>query len=307
MKMARNLKCHIEGEDLTKSIDRLKKVDVFEILKQESTFYEWMYYPICPFQPVLENKNPKAFIDELPRESGVNSLDIPVMMGIVSDEGLLGSAPILVNKESTESFKKEVREKYPLMFGFDHLKEELQERIKTEIDEFYFKDGHNYDLNNHQNLTNLFSDAFFVSGFDEYLEKRLSQKSAETYVYILDHKPTESMINLITEDNESFGVTHGDETRMLFPFPSGRYSEKDILLREAMVKMWVNFATYGNPTPSGSHSKWKPATEYPWNYARLGSRDLNNWYILDNENNFARERIEFWKKVNSMISEGEKQ
>lgn len=138
----------------------------------------------------------------------------------------------------------------------------------------------------------------------------MSDSSADTYVYIFDHKPAESMTNLIGGDNESFGVCHGDGLPMLFPlnenyFPSGKYSEKDILMRKEMVGMWVNFAISGNPTPPGSFSKWKPAKKYPWNYARLGKKDLGDWYVLENEENFARDRVEFWKKVNLMIVEGE--
>lgn len=154
----------------------------------------------------------------------------------------------------------------------------------------------------------MFSDVFFTAGFDEYLEKRLSERSAATYVYVFDHRPAGSLTNIVGAGDESLGVCHADELAMLFPigntlFPTGVYTEKDIQMREAMVKMWVNFATYGNPTPTGSAFKWEPATKYPWNYARLGSQDLSDWYILRNEDNYKRDRIDFWKTVN-LILEG---
>lgn len=148
----------------------------------------------------------------------------------------------------------------------------------------------------------MLSDAYFLAGFDEYLERRLSEKSAPTYVYVFDHRPPGSLTNLMGGGEESLGVCHADELALLFPagkvlFPTGVYTKKDILLREAMVAMWVNFATYGNPTPSGSTFKWEPTTKYPWNYARLGSQDLDDWYILQNEDNFARDRFDFWKNM----------
>lgn len=134
----------------------------------------------------------------------------------------------------------------------------------------------------------------------------MSQDSAPTYVYVFDHRPAASLTNLIGGGDESLGVCHADELALLFPagkllFPTGVATEKDILLREAMVTMWVNFATYGNPTPSGSAVKWEPTTKYPWNYARLGSQDLSDWYILQNEDNYVRDRLDFWRSLRVVI------
>lgn len=109
--------------------------------------------------------------------------------------------------------------------------------------------------------------------------------------------------------DESYGVCHADELALLFPagkllYPTGVATKKDILLREYMVSMWVNFATYGNPTPSGSTFKWEPTIKYPWNYARLGSQDLSDWYILQNEDNYARDRFDFWKSLRTILEAG---
>lgn len=150
------------------------------------------------------------------------------------------------------------------------------------------------------------SDAYALSGFDEYLETRLSQSSADTYVYVFDHRPPGSMTNFMGAGDESLGVCHADDLTMLFPignqlFPTAVYTKKDLMLRKAMVEMWVNFATQGNPTPSGSPFKWEPTRKYPWNYARLGSQDLENWYGLRNEDNYARDRIEFWKNLKGCV------
>lgn len=135
----------------------------------------------------------------------------------------------------------------------------------------------------------------------------MSQESADTFVYIFDHRPPGSLTNLIGGGDEPLGVCHVDDLTMLFPlvdllFPTGVYNAKDIKLREAMVEMWVNFADYGNPTPSGSDFKWEPTNKYPWNYARLGSQNLSDWYVLRNEEEYGVERIKFWKKLNGMIN-----
>lgn len=47
-----------------------------------------------------------------------------------------------------------------------------------------------------------------------------------------------------------YGVCHGDEVPFLFSsgefsFPTSIPSDKDILMRNALVKMWANFAKFG--------------------------------------------------------------
>ncbi|KAL5279766.1 CES5A.2 family protein [Megaselia abdita] len=306
LKFAELLDCDVSGENWSRIIDCLRKADAIEMIKKEPEFFKWGNYPCCTFQPVLEPDHDEAFVLEIPRDTRLNSLDIPVLMGLVADEGLLLDAPLIFDPEILSTFKGKARELFPLMIFLDHLNGEQQNEILDKIEDFYFKQGHNYDKSNHRNLTDLFSDAYFTAGFDEYLERRLSQKSASTYVYIFDHRPAGSLTNLMGGGDESLGVCHADELAMLFPignhlFPTGVYTEKDIIMREAMITLWVNFATYGNPTPSGGAFKWEPTTKYPWNYARLGSQDLSDWYILRNEDNYARERVEFWKSLKGIF------
>lgn len=99
-------------------------------------------------------------------------------------------------------------------------------------------------------LPQLHSDALFNAGFDEYLEKRLSQNSAETFVYVYDHRAEGSLTEAIQGGDQYFGVCHADELQMLFPlgkalFPTTIPSERDEIMRNAMLDLWVNFATFG--------------------------------------------------------------
>merc|ERR1712212_1276475 len=62
------------------------------------------------------------------------------------------------------------------------------------------------------------------------------------------------------------GVTHADELLYLFSFP-GALEGQQIVVKDRMVKLWTNFAKYGNPTPDEDKSyealdipKWKTLT-----------------------------------------------
>lgn len=96
----------------------------------------------------------------------------------------------------------------------------------------------------------MFSDSLFVAGFDEYLEKRLTTKSAVTYTYVFDFASKNSITKIFGGEDFYYGVSHGDDMQMLFPLHRvfGWQPSKDkneAILIEAFVEMWVNFATYG--------------------------------------------------------------
>ena len=59
------------------------------------------------------------------------------------------------------------------------------------------------------------------------------------------------------------GVCHADDLIYLFDPVFGMelpLSNEEKLLRETMTSAWINFATYGDPTPPGSGFSWTPVT-----------------------------------------------
>lgn len=148
----------------------------------------------------------------------------------------------------------------------------------------------------------MITDAFFTSGIDEFLRTRLPYATAPTYTYVFDHLGSGSASEYFGGGDLKLGVCHADELQYLFSWgvvlPTTVPTKRDVAIREAMVEMWTNFAIHGNPTPSsGSLPKWNPTKKYDkWNYARIGSSTGDESYLIQNEKNFAPERIAFWKK-----------
>lgn len=96
----------------------------------------------------------------------------------------------------------------------------------------------------------MFSDSLFVAGFDEYLQKRLSVKSAVTFSYVFDFKLKNSLSKFMGGGDFYYGVCHGDDNQIFFPIPpflgSDPYATENFrTFRDALVEMWVNFAVYG--------------------------------------------------------------
>lgn len=148
------------------------------------------------------------------------------------------------------------------------------------------------------------SDALINAGVDAYLRKRLELATAPTYVYVFDHLGSASASEVFGGGDFKMGVCHADELQYLFSweevYATTVPTKRDIVIREAMIEMWTNFATHGNPTPTGCNlPKWKASKgSDQWNYARIGSSNGDESFVIRNEENFSPERLAFWRKWN---------
>lgn len=145
-------------------VDCLRKVPAYDLMSKFNDFFQWENQPMIPFPPVVEPDHPDAFLSEHPRETSLKSLAIPIMIGITTGEGLLTSAPILANGIMLEGFKEDKDRLLPMVFNYDHWDIQKQEKITRRIEEYYFKNGHDYDQINHHNFTDVsvFSELLWV-------------------------------------------------------------------------------------------------------------------------------------------------
>ena len=131
-------------------IDCLRKVNPYDLVKEQQLFYEYQSSE-SPFKPVVEPVSSESFIDEFP--VGVRQSDIPILLGVNSDEGLLGTAPIIGTEEVLQDYKDNARKYLAKLMGIED--EDNKDAILDEIEGFYLKNGHDYDLENHQNFTDV--------------------------------------------------------------------------------------------------------------------------------------------------------
>ena len=109
-------------------------------------------------------------------------------------------------------------------------------------------------------------------------------------------------------DSTQYGVAHSDELWQLWNIYFGVYwvnrPEVDLLsyhtvssfdcrqnivsVSDAMLEMWINFASFGDPTPPGSglETAWAPVTPEDHRYLVIGKRDLHI-SVVTNYSNFS--------------------
>ncbi|KAK8750430.1 hypothetical protein OTU49_014823 [Cherax quadricarinatus] len=122
----------------------------------------------------------------------------------------------------------------------------------------------------------------------------------KTFFYSFDFESDDTMFSwlFIGHSHVPFkqGVTHSDELMYLFAFPAVMEGQQ-IMVKDRMVRMWTNFAIYGDPTPDEDQAswkdlqipKWKPLTTQEHNYMLIQdectqeSEYPNRWHIAYEE------------------------
>lgn len=323
-KLTQLVGCDAAGEDWAAKLKCLRGKQAEDIVATLYDMFVWDFDPMIPFPPVIEPAHEGAFLTVLPRETpqAPHGQELPLMIGVTSEEGLLKTAALLNLPDLMEEFKTRFGQLLPVVLNYDHHDEQTQQQITQHIERFYFKAGHNYNKSNHQNLTDLVSDGWFVAGVDEYLQMRLDEQNpqlAPTYVYLFDHKGAASFSELFKgQRNEFYGACHAEELQYLFPigrelFYSAVPTQKDLKLRELMLRLWVNFARTGNPNPVNNDTEnspsWLPTSSYPGNYARLGSKlDTDDDASVENlpplfrmEASMLQHRADFWRELKAHL------
>ncbi|KAL5279955.1 CES5A.2 family protein [Megaselia abdita] len=153
VKLGKLLNC--ENKNTKAMIDCLRKVPAQKLMSKFNDFFQWENQPMIPFPPVVEPEHAEAFLYEHPRETTLKSLNIPIMTGITTGEGLLTSAPIITCEKMLASFKKDKNKLLAMVLNYDHWDIVKQNEITQKLEEFYLKDGHNYDKLHHQNFTDV--------------------------------------------------------------------------------------------------------------------------------------------------------
>ncbi|KAG5667007.1 hypothetical protein PVAND_015010 [Polypedilum vanderplanki] len=304
IRLAEKLHCSKSGISTKSLIECLRKISAEEITRVLRDLPVWDNDPLIAFQPVIENfdSNEEPFISELKYEK--LSLDIPWIVGITSEEGLMKSASFFNNAEKLKELEENWKKILPVTFYYDHLPENEVDEINQKIYNFYFKESS--FSNNKENLTNMWSEGWFGGFFDNLSYRFKSNDRENTFVYLFTHKGAASFSEyFLGEKEEFYGTCHVDEIFHLFPiqkyFPdymSAMPTQEDRKITEIITKLWANFVTFGNPTPNYSEESkfpiWKPATKFPLDFMKIGNENGASEILLEMKKDLYPERANFW-------------
>lgn len=243
----------------------------------------------------MENQTEEAFLPAEPRKllHNGNFAKVPMMIGYNSDEGLIKHVFRGPNDDPSDlDFTDFVANDLN-----PNNSSEIKEKIVEEIRNFY--NSKNYHGDKIKMDIDAFTDVYFLHGIYTTLRARLAASRSPVYFYRFS---MDSRMNFVKRLNPKTanrtGASHADDVFYLFK-EHGSASIKPGSLEDQcvdkLVKLWTNFAKYGNPTPKEKldsliNVEWPKATKDALHYLEIG-----NTFDVGKEPDM--ERVEFWDKL----------
>nr|ACI42858.1 carboxylesterase [Harmonia axyridis] len=285
--LATNLKINTTSSEAI--LYALQNIDAYELHQKAREATQAKYLTADPkdgfiFAPVLEPDHPGSFLSnrsyELVRTG--NFFKVPTMLGYNSLEGWTQVSNVfriyLVRYDLTPS---------KLVPADMNIKDpELKNIVGKKIKYQYF--GLMPVSLSTDDLLLYISHDQFVRPIQQYA--KMLAKYSPTYLYKFHYEGAlGGKVN-----RTSTGVAHAEELGYLFRRNISA-SADDVLTRTRMIRLWTNFAKYGDPTPVSDeilqNQKWLPITDN--STMNTLSIDYNLTTTLSPDNN----AVTFWDKL----------
>lgn len=219
---------------------------------------------------------------------------VDIMVGYTTEEGLIGITG------DTVKTKLEMARDFPETFiskprNLD-LTIDQQLELGKKIRKFYFKNKSDIS-DDWKALSDFYSFDMFIYGIVKFAKLCVSKN--QVYFYKFGCKTERNVVSEIIGHSDIIGDTpvtnHVDDIFYLFNakvIPTKVDVNSDTFkLMERVIKLWTNFAKYGNPTPDDSlEVEWKQYTLKNQDYLYIG-----NEFKMDTAPD--AEEIRFWENI----------
>eukprot|EP00095_Tigriopus_kingsejongensis_P010406 maker-scaffold203_size261420-snap-gene-0.13 protein:Tk10406 transcript:maker-scaffold203_size261420-snap-gene-0.13-mRNA-1 annotation:"PREDICTED: uncharacterized protein LOC100207802" len=257
--------------------------------------------PALMFGPVVDDYALVPFLPESPWNIMMEQRfkRVPIMMGACKDEGTL-YVPSLWNRiTEANNLWNDIAAKIFLGKAGKSLSDK-ETTVLNVLKNFYLDNDYT-SMEMKQDLLDIISDGLTLSPMHETAHSFVSA-NIPVYFYELTHRPSFSYSQLYgapfgTRDID-FGVSHGDDLLLMFNVSFLRTinpieTEGDVKVSNYLLKLWTNFAEFGNPTPTSSDAfpLWKPFKRDQEHVYEIGDQ-----LILDDQARF-HDRMFLWRNV----------
>ncbi|KAJ3624360.1 hypothetical protein MTP99_017993 [Tenebrio molitor] len=280
----------LEGESEETILNHLMMLSGEEILKMQGKFFDRPLPHLHRlFGFVIEDPSDEAFLIEHPFDlmMAQKNYPVPFMTGFTTVETM---HIVFFRDGEVDTYEEAV----PWSFGYQERTEE-SEAVAQKIKEFYLG-NEEASKKNILKVDQMFAYPSFVYGMYVTAFNKTGVPEAPVYLYRCS---VETKLNYL---KEFFGIKlpgclHSDEIGYLFKgFTTPKIiknSCEDVAMRR-IVRMWTNFAKYGNPTPQEDDEllgvPWKPTTKEEINVLDIGKN-------LVLTRNFQNDEMKFWDKL----------
>ncbi|XP_075145188.1 esterase B1 isoform X3 [Haematobia irritans] len=260
-----------------------------------------------PFVPVVEGywnkpgEEPIYYETPLITESPQDMYDqhrfhknIPYMAGYNTHEAMLFIRRLRKNPKLLEIIENDFTRLVPRDLNVT----DERERVTREMRQFYLGNKQ-VGVESVDEMIALLTDLMFVHGIRRTVRNHAKYGNMPVYMYRFSFDGALGLYKRMLGLQRP-GVCHGDELGYLFKFGFFNLSldpkSMEVLVKNRMVKMWTNFAKYGNPTPPHLNDDLLTTPWIPINpdsvMDNLSYMDITT--NLQMKNNPELERQQFW-------------
>ncbi|XP_034250996.1 venom carboxylesterase-6-like [Thrips palmi] len=292
-KLAALLDCPAQPSE--QLLECLRGKSAEDIVRAQLGFGEWYGHPLLPFRVVAEPGVPGAFIDRPP--SQLVPRDVPLMIGVVSDEGCVVTAPLLHNDHAMKDLNDNFNKVLPLTLLLSHLPEKDQTHISQEIRNVYFAKSDDTT----SPLTDIFSDIYFQYPSLMTIKQHKAHAISSVYFYKLAYHSKDKGFSGPFSGyklNSTFEMCHCDDLMYLFPFKElfpKELSDSDRAYTDLMLELFTTFAATGQPTSDNSWSEVEDVDEAEYAY-------IPNAGELTMRRSYPSEKRNLWRRIDAARS-----
>ena len=256
----------------------------------------------CIFAPTIEEESDDAIVTVYPLTAIKQRLfrDIPAIIGVTKDEGLMKSIAILTNPTAEDEILNDFETYLLYLLEYRAVSNDTLDALKN----FYF--DNNVTLSTlRRNITEIIGDALVVWPTYETLKYQSNLMNSSTYLYVFSYEGTFSATFAFTAGvPRHFGVSHVDDLNYLLPIFNKEFedymlhnTENDITMINIMTEMWASFATKGVPE-AWRVTPW-PDYKESQKFLQIGVGKLPEITI---ESEFFPERMAFWEELSANLT-----
>ncbi|XP_043603102.1 esterase FE4-like isoform X3 [Bombus pyrosoma] len=256
----------------------------------------------CIFAPTVEEESDDAIVTMHPLTAIKQRLfrDIPAIIGVTKDEGLMKSIAILTNPTAEDEILNNFETYLLYLLEYRAMSNDTLDALTN----FYF--DNNVTLSTlRRNITEIIGDALILWPTYETLKYQSNAMNSSTYLYVFSYEGTFSATFAFTKAvPRHFGVSHVDDLNYLLPIFNKEFedymlhnTENDITMINIMTEMWASFATKGVPE-AWRVTPW-PDYKESQKFLQIGVGKLPEMTI---GSEFFPERMAFWEELSANLT-----
>ncbi|XP_049862647.1 cholinesterase-like [Schistocerca gregaria] len=205
---------------------------------------------------------------------------VPVMAGTVSEES---GDEIIRNTEAIASMNEDFVAAIGPLLHLPTVEQQTEAALK--LRDFYFGNG-TISAENPDPLVYFFDDLKWFDPNDGFIRTVAELSNQTVYFYVFDYRGDIIRTN-------PWGVSHAGELPLLFYGKNQEYNfdpeSIEDKVRRNMLRLWTNFAKYGNPTPEADPVIWEPYDQSSRSYLLMQAN-----FTLAHDR--IGERMSFWRE-----------